>query len=1279
VTAVRDSTSAAGEVSLVPYIPAVAVDWILDEPDRTWREVDGSLVFVDVSGFTALSERLAKRGRVGAEELTEIIGTCFAEMLAAAYRLSGSLLKFGGDALLLLFTGSDHAVRATRSAVHMRQAMRALGRVRTSAGSVTLGASMGVHSGSVLLCLVGDSHREFLITGPTATGVVQMEGAANAGEILISSATHALVHDVFPTTPHEPGHLLRSTPPRDTVTGEPALARHGAVAGGVPRALREHLLSGVGEPEHRNATVGFIHFDGTDELVTERGAAFVAGAVDELVRAAQTGADAEEVTFLGTDIDKDGGKVILVSGAPVSRGDDEGRMLRAVRRIVDTEMTLPIRVGVNRGHIFAGEIGPWYRRTYTVMGDTVNLAARLMAKAVPGQIITTHDVLSRSRTSFEADELPPFMVKGKAKPIEAVSLGRDLARRQLRDESTLPFVGRSREIGVMRGALAETADGVGAVVELVGDAGVGKTRLVDEMRRAALGPAVATVVCEEYERGRPYWAASQLLRNLFDVDNDASSEVVTGRLRDVVDGSAPELAPMLPLLATAFDVEIEDTPETAALEPRFRRERIVTTVGELVATAFPGELLLVVEDAHWMDEVSVELVGHLAALVDVRPWLVCVTRRPGETSLALPERATSFALEPLPHEDAVALVVAATEDAPMRPHEVEELVHRAAGNPLFLGELVALTRSGADAASLPESVEGLLTVEIDNLAPVPRRLLRFAAVLGRTFDGALLDDVVGEAVDDAETFEALARHLEIEGTGRLRFRHALVRDAAYEGLSYKRRRELHTRAGEAIERRAGDRPDEHAELLSLHFFEAGRYADAWRYACIGAERADDAYANVEAAALYQRALASGRRAGAATPELAATFESLGDVQERIGLYHEAVASYRAARKLLRDNPAAQARTIVKEARVAERQDRYSNSVRWIRKGLRLLNGLPGPAASSARAQLDVMFAAIRQAQGAPRESLKWCEEAIAEATAAGDRDALAHALRVHDWAWTDLGRADLATRTTGALAIYEELGDLAGQGTASNQLGVAAFYTDDWDGAIGWYEKGRDLLMQTGNAVDAAFGTSNIGEILANQGRLDEAEPLFVDALRIWQAAGYRGGVGFATMHLGRIAARRGDAERAAELLARARADFEAIEAATDILETDVVAVEAALLAHEPERALELSVDALAREAASGGAALHGAALRRVRGEAYLLLGELDQARAELELSLAVARANSADYEVALTLAVLARVARMEDRQLGAEAAEESRVILERLGVRAVVWTPPAAGRPVLS
>ena len=165
-----------------------------------------------------------------------------------------------------------------------------------------------------------------------------MEGAASAGEILVSPATYEHIRDRFPSTPHEPGFLLRSRTPRDDVTGEAAPARLGPVADGVPaRVARTPARPVSASPSIARRQSGSCTTTATDELVVERGAASVADAVDELVRAAQSAADAEGVTFLGTDIDHDGGKIILVAGVPVSRGDDEGRMLRAVRRIVDDD------------------------------------------------------------------------------------------------------------------------------------------------------------------------------------------------------------------------------------------------------------------------------------------------------------------------------------------------------------------------------------------------------------------------------------------------------------------------------------------------------------------------------------------------------------------------------------------------------------------------------------------------------------------------------------------------------------------------------------------------------------------------------------------------------------------------------------------------------------------------------------------------------------------------------------------------------------------------------
>ena len=194
--------------------------------------------------------------------------------------------------------------------------------------------------------------------------------------------------------------------------------------GCVPLAVRESLLAGVHEPEHRRVTVAFIHFDGTDASIEVNGADATARLLDALMGGVQRCADRQGIAFLGTDIDRDGGKIILTAGAPSTSEHDDLRMLLALREIMDNHQALPLRVGVHRGFVFAGDIGPHYRRTFTVMGDAVNLTARLMAKAQPGQILSTPDVLEQSGVEVETVELEPFFVKGKAKPVRAFVVGR---------------------------------------------------------------------------------------------------------------------------------------------------------------------------------------------------------------------------------------------------------------------------------------------------------------------------------------------------------------------------------------------------------------------------------------------------------------------------------------------------------------------------------------------------------------------------------------------------------------------------------------------------------------------------------------------------------------------------------------------------------------------------------------------------------------------------------------------------------------------------------------
>jgi class 3 adenylate cyclase len=163
----------------------------------------------------------------------------------------------------------------------------------------------------------------------------------------------------------------------------------------VPEPIRRHLAAGVSEPEHRQATVAFVRFDGTDELIRREGPEAAAEALAELVRRSQAAAEEHGVCVFESDIDADGGKLILVAGVPQTAGDDEERMLRTVCTISEAGLRLPVRIGVNRGRVFAGEVGAPFRRTYTILGGAAALAARLMSKAEPGQVLASTEVLER--------------------------------------------------------------------------------------------------------------------------------------------------------------------------------------------------------------------------------------------------------------------------------------------------------------------------------------------------------------------------------------------------------------------------------------------------------------------------------------------------------------------------------------------------------------------------------------------------------------------------------------------------------------------------------------------------------------------------------------------------------------------------------------------------------------------------------------------------------------------------------------------------------------------
>jgi class 3 adenylate cyclase/tetratricopeptide (TPR) repeat protein len=1254
-----------GGAAVVPYLPRITLDWLRDAPGERHRALNGTMAFVDISGFTAMSERLAPTGRLGAEEVTDVMSATFGRLLAVAYELGGGLLKLGGDALLLFFDGDGHAARACAAAWGMRDSLDALGPLETSVGPVELKMHVGVHSGDFDFFLVGSRHRELIVAGPDAVVTVEMEDTAEAGEIAVSEATAAYLPATSLGDRKGAGTLL-SLPPTVAFTGIAGLSDTSDLdlLACIPEELRAHLVAERVESEHRQAAVAFVRFGG-EALDTD--------AVEEVVDVVQEAAAAHGVCFLESDIDAVGGRIILVAGVPTTAGGHEERLLRTVRSAVDAGTRLPLHVGVASGNVFAGRIGPPYRQAFTILGGTAALAARLMAKADARSIWTTPYLLERSRTIFATQPVGALSLKGKAEPVDAVAVGEVTGTRERKAPKKLPLVDRQRELPVLDAALVPVRMGFGSFVELVGDAGIGKSRILEELCDRAEGLTLVSAACEQYEATTPYHPFRKLLRGLLDVAIDGDPEANSLALSDRLERIDRELVPWTPLVADVIDAPVRATQEADDLQPAFRRARLHGVVETVLGELLEPPTLLLFEDVHWMDEASSDLLRHLGSRVAGKPWLVCATRRPeGGGFVAAegnpPVPAMSLRLDPLPEADAHELALAAAAEE-LPPDELAAITERAGGNPLFVQELVAATRGSEQRLeALPESVEGVVTSRIDNLAPADRALLRWASVLGASFSGELVARVLegdSDAALDSESWDRLAEFVERDpyAAGTFHFRHALIRDAAYEGLSFRRRRELHARVAEVVGETAVDE-EEMAETLSLHFSLAERHEETWRFSLLAAARARAKFANADAAELYRRALAAAPSVASLAPaEVGRTWEALADVLELGGDYGGARLAYRQARARLRSDPDALAGLCLKEGRLRENEGHYTEALRWYERGLRRADELEGAPQVLHRLRLSLGYAAARFRQGAFEECVEWVERVIEDARAAGALEELAHAYYLVHLAYTSLGSPKRHEVRDLAVPIYEELGDLLGQANALNNLGIDAYYEGRWDEALGYYGRSREARQRIGDVVGAATIANNIAEILSDQGRIDDAEAELREVRAICDAAGSLLMTAVADGNLGRAAARAGRPEEARELLTAAASALREIDAGSFVVEIEARLAEAALFAGDAELALATAAETEAITGTSTPPAVQ-VLLHRVRGQALRLGGEVDAAARELEESLRIAREGGMLYEEALTLEARARLTGAK------EDAVEAQRILSALDVVRVPEVP---------
>jgi class 3 adenylate cyclase/tetratricopeptide (TPR) repeat protein len=1232
------------------YVPRLLPAWAAAEQGFAHRVVDGSLLFFDITGFTPLTERLARRGREGAEELSNLLDTVFSQLLMDAEDEGGDLLKWGGDALLLLYDGADHGRRAARAGMRMHRALAQIGHAKTTIGRVKLGASAGVESGPVHLILAGNPavRRDLVLLGPTATAVTMLEHAAGTGEVLVGDATAAELGPGL-VRPHEGwGHLLSGLP---TPANRPPQPEPEPMPAIIERLLAPQLWAYLSqpsrEPEHRTVAVAFLRFDGTDTLLAEEGADVVTAAVDEVLRNVHEATAAHEVSFLDSDVDVNGGKILLVGGAPISAGDDTDRLLTAVSQTVNRAGRLPLQAGISHGRVFTGDTGSPGRRTYSVKGDAVNLAARLAGHAESGSILMAANVLEHTRRSYAVSDAPMASLKGKSKPVPVVTLGEPLEPRRQQNSEDF-FVGRDAEIAILRDATEQLINGSGGFIEVIGEPGIGKTRLVDEAVALTSDVTVLRCDCERTGAATPYTPVRRLLHHVLGTNSSMDPNAIARCLQDCVTAAAPDLTPWVSLLGVVLDITIPPSSEVAELEEQHRAERIPKVYADLLERMVQTPLILVVEDSYLADSASEGVLAAVARRAQQQPWLLFVTRDDRPTGW-MPTATGRIELGPLDMTSSIELAEMATPERPLPPAIAEELAVRSGGHPLLLRELARAAARGEDPDELPSTVEELAVSQIDQLPSAQRSLLRRAAVLGDEFPEDLLMEMVRDDATEKPGTELLAGLSGlIVSTGHLlRFRHPILREVAYAGLPYKRRRELHAKAAEVLEANTAV-ADRRPELLALHYFVARNYDKAMDYCWRAGERAMARYAPAAAADAYRRAAQAARLSSRVSPsERSFYVEALGDAEYLAGRSTEAAAAYLEALRGVRGQPLREAHLALKQTRVERRRGHYSNALR---------------RAATVRVHVQTRYALCRVSQGRYADARRWAERGLAEAEAVHELEAQAQAHLVLHAVAVASGGSRGEQHGEAALHIFEQLGDLTGQAHMLNNIALQRSAEGRWPDALLMFKRAAETFRRIGDASNAANADYNRAEVLVRQGRLDEALPLLENTLRVARAVGDDDLVALVRKEMGRAQSRAGDVAAGLILLEEARSQLTRLREPHEVVDADIAAAEAHLLAGRPEQALAL-IEGAVTEAASIHAATLLPSAYRVQAAALLGMGELARARTALAAGLRQSSSPDVAHERGFLLAVAARIALHDQDPAAAQLEQDASGTLRSLGV----------------
>jgi class 3 adenylate cyclase/tetratricopeptide (TPR) repeat protein len=1069
----------------------------------------------------------------------------------------------------------------------------------------------------------------------------------------------------------------------------------------------------------------------------------------EDVREVQAGyfsAMSSQIERYGGIVEKYAGDAVLaLFGVPIASEDDAERavlcalgMQHAIQPVADEVRrrygaVVAIRVGVNTGEAVSGSWDASGQQQAAVTGDAINVAARLQAAGEPGGVLVGEETMRLTRRRIRFGERQELRLRGKADPVPAYSVLR--IRQQVgerwnegeRAGYATPLVGRKRELETIRTAWTRAVAGEGQLLTLVGQPGVGKSRVVMEgiERLSAEGtrpPRLLRGRCLSYGQNVSLWLVANLLRSLCSLPEDSEREAVRGRItatvEEVLAGSdQTDQAIARDVLGEVLGLPPGDSL-VAQAGPQIRRSSLIRVLGlVLESLAETGLLLLVLEDLHWLDTASGEILEALLMEVPGRCILVLATERPGWSAPWSGWDSTErLTLHPLPDDDAAALAGAVLGGGRPSPQLEAHLHDRAEGNPFFVEELVRyLQEIGAleqrlgevrlrpgVIERLPATLAEVLLVRLDRLERQVKTLAQVGSVIGRAFAVRLLARVMER--EEAVLTDSLRSLLEADITypqlaGELQhvFRHALLRDAAYSMLLRKRQRALHLAVGRAMARLYPT--DEYVEIIAYHYARTEEHEEAAEWLEKAGDRARATFASEAAIAHYQGALERLERSGGETARQARLEDKLGFMLNQGGRYGEAEEVQRRALQHYEEAGDLEGAGSVTGflSNSLEYQGRLEEQLLLLETmAVRLAERGPSPAA----VQLQFYLVGAFQWQRRYGEMLAAAERAVELARAIGDERWRGGALERWGAALLLLGRvAESHEALTEAGALAETQNDLRLLSSAVASLAENRRVAGALDEALRRNEQALELSIRVGLTHRQMFDHLNRAEILTVTGQWENARAHLARAEEIAARRGtaawtapislyHRGGL---ALREGNWRAAQGLFERAVQLARGANPEYleyaraagaelaiqegraeEARDRLQELVDQEGVNLPlllpvlawARLELGEAERALELAEEA-EREARRRQTLLYLPEGLRIRGMALSRLGRTTEARSVLAEGRERAAAMPNPFTAARILVELGLLDRREGKEDRAkEHWEEALTIFRRLGAR---------------